>query len=89
MRINAEVILHGSTDPKAAVTVAGIPVSLRHDGSFSFRFAFPDGDFSLPVVATAPDGLESRQAIVRFQRDTQLIGEVSVHPVPPSSDPTL
>ncbi len=89
MRIHAEVILHGSTDPHAAVTVAGHLIHLRPDGSFSFRFAFPNGQFSLPVIATAPDGLESRQAIVRFQRDTTLLGEVGEHPVPKTDDPTL
>ncbi len=89
MRINAEVILHGSTDPRASVTVAGHPIPLRSDGSFSFRFAFPDGQFSLPVTATAPDRLETREAIVRFHRETNLIGNVGEHPLPASNDPTL
>lgn len=88
-RINAEVILHGSTEPDARVTIAGRPVALRPDGSFSFRFAFPDGDFGLPVSATSADGFERRQATVRFQRGTVLDGEVGEHPMVPTWDADL
>jgi hypothetical protein len=88
-RINAEVILHGSTEPDARVTIAGRPVALRPDGSFSFRFAFPDGDFGLPVSATSADGVERRQATVRFQRGTVLDGEVGEHPMMPAWDADL
>ncbi len=88
-RINAEVILHGSTEPDARVTIAGRPVALRPDGSFSFRFAFPDGDYGLPVSATSADGVERRQATVRFQRGTVLDGEVGEHPMVPAWDADL
>jgi hypothetical protein len=88
-RINAEVILHGSTEPDARVTIAGRPVALRPDGSFSFRFAFPDGDYGLPVSATSADGVERRQASVRFQRGTVLDGEVGEHPMMPAWDADL
>jgi len=88
-RINAEVILHGSTEPDACVTIAGRPVVLRPDGSFSFRFAFPDGDFGLPVSATSADGVERRQATVRFQRGTVLEGDVGEHTMAPAWDADL
>ncbi len=88
-RVNAEVILHGSTEPDAQVTIAGRPVALRPDGSFSFRFAFPDGDFRLPVEAVSADRMHGRKATVRFLRATALEGEVGVHPVPPAWDAAL
>lgn len=88
-RVNAEVILHGSTEPDAQVTIAGRPVALRPDGSFSFRFAFPDGDFRLPVEAVSADRMDGRKATVRFLRATALEGEVGVHPVPPAWDAAL
>lgn len=88
-RVNAEVILHGSTEPDARVTIAGRPVRLRPDGSFSFRFAFPDGDYELPVSAVSADGEEGRSAHVRFQRGTRLEGEVGEHPVVPAWDADL
>lgn len=88
-RVNAEVILHGSTEPDARVTIAGRPVALRPDGSFSFRFAFPDGDFRLPVVAVSADRQDGRQATVRFLRSTGFEGEVGEHPVSPAWDADL
>ncbi len=88
-RLNAEVILHGSTEPDARVTIAGRSVVLRPDGSFSFRFAFPDGDFRLPVEAISADGQDGRKASVRFLRSTGFEGEVGEHPVSPAWDADL
>jgi hypothetical protein len=83
-RVNAEVVLHGSTEPDATVSIAGIRVPLRPDGSFTFRFALPDGDFQLPAVAISSSGDDVRAAEVRFLRDTRTSGEVGVHPVDPA-----
>lgn len=87
MRVNAEVVLHGSTEPDAQVSIAGRPVRLRPDGSFTFRFALPDGDFTLPVVAVSGNGTDARAAEVRFVRQTRLSGAVGVHPIDPNLKP--
>ena len=79
-RINAEVILYGSTERDARLTIAGRPVALREDGSFSFRFLLPDGRFDLPVVAVNATGTDGRSAAVTFSRATSVRGEVGVHP---------
>lgn len=86
-RVNAEVVLYGSTEPDACVTIGGRPVKLRADGSFSFRFILPDGRFVLPVVARSADGVEERSAAVTFSRETQFVGEVGAHPQDPSLHP--
>jgi len=86
--VNVEVILHGSTEPDARVTVGGRPVALRPDGSFSVRWLLPDGDFRVPVVAVAADGRERREARVRLTRGTATSGGVGVHALEPwASDP--
>ena len=54
--VNTELILYGATEPDANVTVQGIPVKLRPDGTFSLRFALPDGIQELPVHAVNADG---------------------------------
>jgi hypothetical protein len=87
MRVNAEVVLHGSTEPDAQVSIAGRPVRLRPDGSFTFRFSLPDGDFTLPVVAVSGSGVDARAAEVRFVRQTRLSGAVGVHPIDPALKP--
>lgn len=79
-KVNAELILYGSTERDARVTIAGRPVALRPDGSFSFRFALPDGDFTLPAIAVNAAGTDGRSAQLRFTRATVLTGDVGVHP---------
>ena len=46
--VNAELIIYGATEPTAKVTVDGKPVKLRSDGTFSFQYSFPDGQYKLP-----------------------------------------
>ena len=58
--VNTELILYGATDPNAKLSVAGLPVKLRPDGTFSFRFALPDGNQTIPVEAVSPDEVEVR-----------------------------
>lgn len=49
--VDAELIIYGATEPDAAVTVQGKPLKLRKDGTFTLRFALPDGKQEIPVVA--------------------------------------
>ena len=65
--------------------IRGIRDGVRKDGSFSFRFALPDGNYSLPARATSADGDDTRAAHLEFRRSTQYEGEVETHP----QDPTL
>ena len=74
--VNAELVVYGSTEPDASVTIGGRPIQLRRDGSFSFRFALPDGSYGLPVAARPANGEETRQAELNFSRASQYQGEV-------------
>ncbi len=87
MHVNAEVIFYGGTDPHAKVTVDGKPITLNPDGSFRYHFIFPDGVYEIPIVAVSPDGIESRSAILRFQRGTQKTGKVDDTAQPPLVPP--
>ena len=58
--VATELILYGGTEPDARVTVQGKEVKLRPDGTFSLRFALPDGKIELPVTAVSGDKLEER-----------------------------
>jgi uncharacterized protein len=81
--INAELIIYGATDPNAQVTLAGRPITLRPDGTFSFHFALPDGEYELSATAVSPEN-EQRQATMIFSRHTNYSGEVGVHRQDPS-----
>lgn len=85
--INAELIVYGATEPDATVTVDGQPIALRPDGSFSLRFALPDGEYELEAVATAVDRAEQRLARLKFARVTHYRGVVGRHPVGPAHPP--
>jgi uncharacterized protein len=78
--VNAELIIYGATEPDASVAIGGRPIQLRADGSFSYRFALPDGEYQLPATATAADGEDSRTADLRFSRQTVYHGHVTAHP---------
>lgn len=87
MHVNAEVIFYGGTDPRAKVTIDGKPVTLNPDGTFRHHFIFPDGAYEIPIVATSPDGVETRSAILRFERDTAKKGGVDDTAQPPLGVP--
>ena len=81
--INAELIVYGATEPDAEVRIGGRVIKLRGDGTFSYRFSLPDGDYPLPAMATSADGEEQRIADLRFTRETAYRGEVPAHPQDP------
>ncbi len=78
--VNAELILYGATEVDAEVTIGGRVIKLRSDGTFSYRFALPDGEYHLPAIATSADGTDMRIADLKFSRNTQYGGEVGQHP---------
>jgi len=57
---DCELIVYGQTEPDAKVTVQGKPIHLRKDGTFTLRYALPDGKQEIPVVATSFEGDDTR-----------------------------
>lgn len=87
MHVNAEVIFYGGTHPDAKVSVDGKDIMVRPDGTFRYHFVLPDGEFEIPIVATSPDGRESRRAVLRFERATAREGDVGSTAQPPLGAP--
>ena len=85
--VNAELIIYGATEPDAKVTLGGHEIRLRPDGTFSYRFALPDGNYELPAVAVSADGTDGRAAELKFSRTTEYRGDVGVSPQDPSLRP--
>jgi hypothetical protein len=81
--VNAELVIYGATDPSARVTIGGRPIQLRPDGTFSYRFALPDGRYELPILATSVQG-DLRRADLEFYRGTSYQGEVQAQPQDPN-----
>jgi uncharacterized protein len=76
MHVNAELIIYGGTEPNARVRIDGQDITLSKDGTFSYHFVFPDGQFHIPIDATSADGVEMRSALLSFLRMTELEGDV-------------
>ena len=87
--VNAELIIYGATEPGAKVTLGGHEIKLRTDGTFSFRFALPDGKYDLPAVAVSASGDDARAADLKFSRATDYLGDVGATPQDPALKPPL
>lgn len=57
-RVGTELIVYGATEPDARVTVQGKEIPLRADGTFSLRFALPDGFQVIPATAESADAID-------------------------------
>ena len=60
LAVNTELIVYGATEPDAKVYVQDKQVNLRHDGTFTMRFALPNGKQVIPVKAVSSDSKEER-----------------------------
>ena len=71
--VDAEMIVYGMTEADAFVTLAGEPVKLGPDGSFTARVSLPDRRRVLPVVASSRDGVEERTIVLAVERNTKVM----------------
>ncbi len=71
--VDAELIVYGATKPNSHITLAGTPVKVQSDGSFSARLSMPDRRQVLPVVASSPDGVEQRTVVLAVERNTKVM----------------
>ncbi len=76
--VDAELIVFGKTLPTASVLVAGHPVKLQPDGSFTVRMELPDRRQVLPVTAESRDGLRQRTTVVAVERNTKVMEAVEL-----------
>lgn len=78
--IDAELVVHGITDPHAHVTLKGEPVRLEPDGTFSVRLNLPDRRQVLPVVASSSDGVEQQTIVLAVERNTKTMEPIIREP---------
>jgi hypothetical protein len=69
--LDCELIVYGATEPDARVTLQGREIKLRPDGTFSLRFALPDGHYVLDAHAHSADGIEERIIVPVVDRRTE------------------
>jgi hypothetical protein len=69
--VNTELIVYGATEPDAKLTVQGREIKLQPDGTFTLRFALPDGKQVIPVEAASSDGIDRRKITPIVTRKTE------------------
>lgn len=69
--VNTELIVYGATEPNAKVSVQGREIKLRPDGTFTLRFALPDGKQVIPVKAMSSDNQEERTITPIVTKETK------------------
>lgn len=67
---DCELIVYGATEPDAKVTLRGQAIDLRPDGTFTLRFALPDGMHPIPIHAVNADGDMERSLTITVSRDS-------------------
>ncbi len=75
--VDAQLIVFGSTNPEANVTIGGEPVKIKQDGTFTVRMGLPDRRQVLPVVASSRDGTEQRTTVLAIERNTKVMEPIS------------
>jgi len=71
LEVNCELIVYGATQADAKVTVQNKPIALRRDGTFTLRFALPDGKQVISVKAVSKDNSEERTITPIVNRETK------------------
>jgi hypothetical protein len=71
MVVDCELIVYGATEPDATVYVQGKKIRLRPDGTFTMRYALPDGKQVIPVKGVSFDQEEERTITPIVTRETK------------------
>jgi hypothetical protein len=74
--VDAEMIIFGSTKCDAHVTLAGEPIKVRQDGSFTVRMSLPDRRQVLPVTSSSRDGATQQTIVLAIERNTKVMEPV-------------
>ena len=60
------------------VSVAGRPVKLQEDGSFTVRMEMPDKRQVLPLTAESRDGIRQLTTVIVVERNTKVMEPIEV-----------
>lgn len=76
--VDAELIVFGNSTPDAHVNIAGEPVKVRPDGTFSLRMPFADKRQVLRISGKSRDGVEEQTVVIAVERNTKVMEPLSL-----------
>ena len=79
MEVDAELVIFGSTEKGAYLSIQGEPVNVGNDGSFRIRLEMPNRRQVIPIYGQSASGLEQQTVVLAVERNTRLM-----EPVPTS-----
>lgn len=68
--VKSEIVIYGNAAPGSRITIQGHEVQVRPDGSFTARFAVPDGDQVIPIKTVSPSGRDEKQLTTMISKRT-------------------
>ena len=74
--VDCELVVKVQATPGARVRVKEESIRLKEDGTFSIRYRLPERRHVFPVVATSPDGSETRTVVLAVDRNTKTLDPV-------------
>jgi len=72
-KVDAHLVIHGTTDSNASLTIKGSPVPVNDDGSFVLRMDLPDKRQVLPIISSSFDGTQQRTTVLAIERNTKTL----------------
>lgn len=72
--IGTELIVYGRTEPDAEVWLGDKKIKLRDDGTFTLRFALPEGKIPLDFIARSKDKSQNRSIKTEVERSKTSYG---------------
>ena len=75
--VDAELLVFGSTEKGAYLSIHGEPVEVAHDGSFQIRIEMPNRRQVIPIRGQSASGLEQQTVVLAVERNTRLMEPVS------------
>jgi len=65
---DAELIIHGATEPGSTVTIDGENIKVKQDGTFHLRIPFTESTINYLITAVAPNSEEARTIHMQFSQ---------------------
>lgn len=77
LNVDAELVIFGSTEKGAYLSIHGEPVDIANDGSFHIRINMPNRRQVIPIRGQSASGLEQQTVVLAVERNTRLMEPVS------------
>lgn len=68
--VDTELVIYGKTAPDAVVFIQGEAVPTNPDGSFTVRYALPEGCTIFPIKAVSRDGKQKQTIVPLITKET-------------------